>query len=176
MKRTTHLNQKRQRNEKNSQGNPKSHLRKHNYWKFLLLLLLLPLLVSSLTCGHLKWPVWLSFVKAAMSRFTKVCFQCWKFPQVRQSEADSFFWGPGTFCWFFFNFYCVYDLRFKAWGTTTFWLSFKHCLFHFLQEWLCTFQLWTIKIWLHEGCPIQSTNVYPLQEMARPARTGSGNV
>ena len=24
--------------------------------------------------------------------------QCWKFPQVRQSEADNFGGGPGTFC------------------------------------------------------------------------------
>ena len=50
--------------------------------------------------------------------------QCWKFPQVRQSEADNFEGGPGTFCWFFFQFY-VYDLRFKAWGPTTFWAEFQ---------------------------------------------------
>ena len=30
--------------------------------------------------------------------------QCWKFPRVRQSKADNFGGGPGTFCWFFFNF------------------------------------------------------------------------
>ena len=30
--------------------------------------------------------------------------QCWKFPQVRWSEADNFGGGPGTSCWFFFNF------------------------------------------------------------------------
>ena len=29
--------------------------------------------------------------------------QCWKFPQVRRSEADNFGGGPGTFCWFFLN-------------------------------------------------------------------------
>ena len=26
------------------------------------------------------------------------CTQCWKFPQVRQSKADNFGVGPGTFC------------------------------------------------------------------------------
>ena len=26
------------------------------------------------------------------------CVQCWKFPQVCQSEADNFGGGPGTFC------------------------------------------------------------------------------
>ena len=36
--------------------------------------------------------------------------QCWKFPQVRQSEADNFGGGPGTFCWFFFNFmFMIWD-------------------------------------------------------------------
>ena len=30
--------------------------------------------------------------------------QCWKFPRVRLSKADNFGGGPGTFCWFFFNF------------------------------------------------------------------------
>ena len=30
--------------------------------------------------------------------------QCWKFPQVRQSEADNFGGGPGSFYWYFFSF------------------------------------------------------------------------
>ena len=54
--------------------------------------------------------------------------QCWKFPQARQSEADNFGGGPGTFCWFFFNFMFMIcnssneDLQ-------LFWLSFKHWTF-----------------------------------------------
>ena len=51
--------------------------------------------------------------------------QCWKFPQVRQFEADNFGGGPATFCWFFFN------LMFMIWDSRhgelqLFWLSFKH--------------------------------------------------
>ena len=38
--------------------------------------------------------------------------QCWKFPQVRQSGADNFGGGPGTFCWFFFNFmFMIWESR-----------------------------------------------------------------
>ena len=48
------------------------------------------------------------------------CKQCWKFPQVRQSEADKFGGGLVTFCWFH-----VYDLRFKTWGPTTFLTEFQ---------------------------------------------------
>ena len=36
--------------------------------------------------------------------------QCWKFPQVHQSEADNFEGGQGTFSWFFFNFmFMIWD-------------------------------------------------------------------
>ena len=38
--------------------------------------------------------------------------QCWKFPQVRQSEADNFGGGLGTFCWFSFN------LMFMIWDSS----------------------------------------------------------
>ena len=52
--------------------------------------------------------------------------QCWKFPQVRQSEADNFGGGPGTFYWFFsvlcwwfeiqaMRTYNFFDLSFKHW-------------------------------------------------------------
>ena len=52
--------------------------------------------------------------------------QCWKFPQVRQSEADNFGGGPGTFCWFFFNFmFMIWDSSHE--DLQLFWLSFKHC-------------------------------------------------
>ena len=55
------------------------------------------------------------------------CAQCWKFPQVRRSEADNFGGGPGTFCWFFFNFmFMILDSRPE--DLQLFWLSFKHCL------------------------------------------------
>ena len=38
--------------------------------------------------------------------------QCWKFSLVRQSEADNFAGGPGTFYWFFFNFkLMIWDSR-----------------------------------------------------------------
>ena len=47
--------------------------------------------------------------------------QCRK---VCLSEADNFGGGPGTFCWFFFNFY-VYDFRFKVWGPKTFLAEFQ---------------------------------------------------
>ena len=50
--------------------------------------------------------------------------QCWKFPQVRHSQAHNFGGVPGTISLFFFNFY-VYDLRFKAWGPTTFLTEFQ---------------------------------------------------
>ena len=49
--------------------------------------------------------------------------QCWKFPQVRRSEADNFGGGQGTFCWFFFNF--MFMIWFKARGPTTFLTEFK---------------------------------------------------
>ena len=43
---------------------------------------------------------------------TMECHQCWKFPQIRQSEADNFGGGPGTFCWFFFDFmFLIWDSR-----------------------------------------------------------------
>ena len=54
--------------------------------------------------------------------------QCWKFPQVRQSEADNFGREPGTFCWFFSSNLCLW---FEIQGIRTynyFWLSFKHCI------------------------------------------------
>ena len=51
--------------------------------------------------------------------------QCWKFPQVCQSEADNFGGGPGTFCWYFFNFmFMISDSRYE--DLHLFWLSFKH--------------------------------------------------
>ena len=52
--------------------------------------------------------------------------QCWKFPQVRRSEADNFGGGPGTFCWVFFNFmFMIWDSRHE--DLQPFWPSFKHC-------------------------------------------------
>ena len=51
--------------------------------------------------------------------------QCWKFPQVRRSEADNFGEGLGTFCWFFFNFmFIICDSRHE--DLQLFWLSFQH--------------------------------------------------
>ena len=50
--------------------------------------------------------------------------QCWKFPQVRQPEADSFGGGAATFCWFFFNFmFMIGDSRHE--DLQLFWLSLK---------------------------------------------------
>ena len=55
--------------------------------------------------------------------------QCWKFPQVRRSEADNFGGGLGTFCWFFFNFmFIICDSRHE--DLQLFWLSFQHCIQH----------------------------------------------
>ena len=51
--------------------------------------------------------------------------QCWKFPQVRQSEADNFGGGPETLCWFFFKFILMnWDSSHE--DLQLFWLSFKH--------------------------------------------------
>ena len=51
--------------------------------------------------------------------------QCWKFPQVRRSEDNNFGGGPGTFCWFFFNFmFMICDSRHE--DLQLFWLSFQH--------------------------------------------------
>ena len=53
--------------------------------------------------------------------------QCWKFPQVRRSEAGNFGGGLGTFCWFFFNFmFMIWYSRHE--DLQLFWLSFKHCI------------------------------------------------
>ena len=55
------------------------------------------------------------------------CRQCWKFPQVRRSEADNFGGGPGTFCWFFLNFmFMICNPRHM--DQQLFLLSFKHWL------------------------------------------------
>ena len=55
------------------------------------------------------------------------CIQCWKFPQVRRSEAVNFGGGLGTFCWFFFNFmFMIWDSRHE--DLQLFWLSFKPCI------------------------------------------------
>ena len=79
--------------------------------------------------------------------------QCWKFPQARQSEADNFGGGPGTFCWFFFNFmFMIWHSRHE--DVQLFWLSLKHwssdfnsitvascaklCSDHFIQIWMKT--------------------------------------
>ena len=52
--------------------------------------------------------------------------QCWKFPQVRQSEASNFGGGLGTFCRFFFNFmHMIWDSRHE--DPQLVWLIFKHC-------------------------------------------------
>ena len=51
--------------------------------------------------------------------------QCWKLSQVRQSEANNFGGGPGTFGWFFFNFVLmIWDSRHD--DLQLFWLSFNH--------------------------------------------------
>ena len=53
--------------------------------------------------------------------------QCWKFPQVLWSEAENFGGGPGTFCWFFFNFmFMICDSRHE--DLQLFWFSFTHWL------------------------------------------------
>ena len=66
--------------------------------------------------------------------------QCWKFPQVRRSEADNF----GGFWWFFFNFmFMIWDSRHE--DLQLFWLSFRHCIYaltskltiqHWFRQWL----------------------------------------
>ena len=76
--------------------------------------------------------------------------QCWKFPQVRQSEADNFGGGLGTFCWFFLNFMLWFQIQgmrtynFLDWVSNTEhkiwtkWLTFCRCLhfqMHFLELW-----------------------------------------
>ena len=51
--------------------------------------------------------------------------QCWKYPQVRQSEADNF-GGLGTFCYFFFDFmFMIWDSRLE--DLQLFLLNFQHC-------------------------------------------------
>ena len=60
-----------------------------------------------------------------LSKLLYMYSQCWKFPQVRRSEAGNFWGGPGTFCWFFFNFmFIIWDSRQE--DLQLFWLSFKH--------------------------------------------------
>ena len=60
-------------------------------------------------------------------KYSRICVQCWKFQQVRRSEADNFGGGPGIFCWFFFNFmFMIWDSRHE--DLQLFWLSFKHCM------------------------------------------------
>ena len=70
-----------------------------------------------------EWLIW-SFKETT-------CHQCWKFSQDRQSEADNFGGGPGTFCRFFFNFiifmFMIWDSRHE--GLQLFRPSFKHCLY-----------------------------------------------
>ena len=79
--------------------------------------------------------------------------QCWKFPQVRRSEADSFGGGPGTFCWFFFNFmFMIWDSRHE--DLQLFWLSFKHCYEEFLF-------FYNHLSWLTQGV-IQNINQCPI--------------
>ena len=61
--------------------------------------------------------------------------QCWKFPQVRQSEADKFGGGLATFCWFFLNFmFMIWNSRLKDlqlfdWVSNTGNQKFYRCLF-----------------------------------------------
>ena len=51
--------------------------------------------------------------------------QCWKFPQVCQSEADNFRERLGTFFWFFINFmFMIWESRHK--DLQLFWQSFKY--------------------------------------------------
>ena len=68
------------------------------------------------------------FFISQITSYNNDVFQCWKFPQVRRSEADNFGGGPGNFCWFFFNFmFMIWDSRYE--DLQLFWLSFKHwCL------------------------------------------------
>ena len=62
---------------------------------------------------HLGWPLY------------RGSTQSWKFPRVCRSEDDNFGGGPGTFCWFFFNFmFVICDSRHE--DLQLFWLSFKH--------------------------------------------------
>ena len=93
----------------------------------------------SLFCITLKWAKPSHNPLPLASRdsppFCKSCDQCWKFQQVRRSEANNFGGGPGTFCWFFFNFVLmICDSRHE--DLQLFWLSFKHCMWHLDPLWL----------------------------------------
>ena len=59
-----------------------------------------------------------------------ILMQCWKFPQICQSET-------GNFLLIFLQFY-VYDLSFKQWGPSTFWTEFQTlfwcCVLHLIHN------------------------------------------
>ena len=87
---------------------------------------------------RLSWGQW---VNSFMSlRPSDAYMQCWKFPQVRRSEADNF----GGFWWSFFNFmFMIWDSRHE--DLQLFWLSFRHCIYaltskltiqHWFRQWL----------------------------------------
>ena len=60
---------------------------------------------------HKQWQNSLKYFTSPMQVAWNWRKQCWKFPQVRQSEADNFGGGPGTFCWFSLN------LMFMIWDS-----------------------------------------------------------
>ena len=74
------------------------------------------------------------------------CWQCWKFPQVRRSEADNFGGGRGTFWWLFFNFMFMTwnsrheDLQLFDWVSNTgCWATFALSwvgVFKFCMKWM----------------------------------------
>ena len=62
--------------------------------------------------------------------------KCWKFPQVRRSQANNFGGGLGTFCWFSFHF--VYDLILKSRGPTAFLAEFQTLFGCMMMTFDCT--------------------------------------
>ena len=88
--------------------------------------------------------------------------QCWKFQQVHLSEADNFGGGPGTFCWFFFNFmFMIWDSRHMRTYNFLDWVSNTGAVF------LCCRRSWP--------CTCSSTLTAPLLSTLRPAIT-SGSI
>ena len=62
-------------------------------------------------------------------------WQCSKLLPVRQPEADNFGGGPETFLKLFFNFmFMIWDSRQQVWQL--FWLSFEHCIWFELVDWI----------------------------------------
>ena len=89
--------------------------------------------ISAFACNAFIWIILYNdsdpqFISKLFERDTVALISVLEIPRGQPSEAHNFGGGPGTLCWFFFNFMLmIWYSRHE--DLQLFWLSFKHWAF-----------------------------------------------